>query len=185
MVFVWYKELKSLVVELSASAFGLVDYSDLSIDNSGYHAQPHPIITCCHTFLMLVTLSFTWPAAFHLWYQFVQHFIIFFFGNDNTLNFHFNSFFYFLPQLIQKCSQPCLRNSAHVTSYPSEYWPKTTEDIVSTEINNVGEKQPTLYTLINKSISYKCSYSAFNKYKAYNIVVESFPWFWLFQKSLY
>ena len=106
----------------------------------------------------------------------------FFFGNDNTLNFHFNSFFYFLPQLIQKCSQPCLHNSAHVTSYPSEYWPKTTENIVSTEINNVGEKQPTLYTLINKSISYKCSYSAFNKYKAYNIVVESFPWFWLFQK---
>ena len=50
--------------------------------------------------------------------------------------------------------------------------------MVTTEINSVGEKQPTLYTLINKSISYKCSlYSAFNKYKAYNIVVESFPWF--------
>ena len=56
--------------------------------------------------------------------------------------------------------------------------PKT----VTTEINSVGEKQPTLYTLINKSISYKYSYSAFNKYKVYNIVVQSFPWFWLFQK---
>ena len=127
MVFAWYKELKSLVVELSASAFGLVDYSDLSSDNSGYHAQTHPIITCCHTLLMLVTFSFTWPAAFHLWYQFVQHFISFFFGTRDTLNFHCNSFL-FLPQLIQKCSQPCLHNSAHVTSYPSEYWPKTTED---------------------------------------------------------
>ena len=182
MVFAWYKELKSLVVELSASAFGLVDYSDLSSDNSGYHAQPHPIITCCHTFLMLVTLSFTWPAAFHLWYQFVQHFIIFL-GTHNTLNFHFN-FFLFLPKLIQKCSQPCLRNSAHMTSYPvnTDLKPPKT---VTTEINSVGEKQPTLYTLINKSISYKCSYSAFNKYKVYNIVVQSFPWFWLFQKSLY
>ena len=54
--------------------------------------------------------------------------------------------------------------------------------IVTTEINSLGEKQPTLYTLINKSISYKFSYSAFNKCKVYNIVVESFPWFWLFKK---
>ena len=55
--------------------------------------------------------------------------------------------------------------------------------IATTEINSVGEKQPTLYTLITKSISYKCSYSAFNKYKAYNIVVQSFPWFWLFSEK--
>ena len=37
--------------------------------------------------------------------------------------------------------------------------------IVKTEINSVGEKQPTVFTLINKSICYKNSYSAFNKYK--------------------
>ena len=54
--------------------------------------------------------------------------------------------------------------------------------IVKTEINSLGEKQPTVFTLINKSICYKYSYSAFNKYKVYNIVVQSFPWFWLFQK---
>ena len=48
LVFTWYKKLeKPYVAVLSASAFGLVDYSDLSIDNSWYHAQPHPIITCC------------------------------------------------------------------------------------------------------------------------------------------
>ena len=54
--------------------------------------------------------------------------------------------------------------------------------IVKTEINSLGEKQPTVFTLINKSICYKYSYSAFNKCKVYNIVVQSFPWFWLFQK---
>ena len=54
--------------------------------------------------------------------------------------------------------------------------------IVKTEINSLGEKQPTVFTLINKNNSYKFGYSAFNKYKVYNIVVQSFPWFWLFKK---
>ena len=107
----------------------------------------------------------------HQWFMSLK-----FYNSTNFYGHIINFFFKFLPQPVLKCSQPCLRNSAHVTSYKVNTDLKPPK-IVKTEINSLGEKQPTVFTLINKSICYKYSYSAFNKCKVYNIVVQSFPWF--------